>query len=84
MASKRPKKQFESNNIQSWDTGQTVWGGGEVGVPQTIMRALCAIIRPDHFKFASYGPDLGSSASFSSPFSSSCYVGSHCSAFLFC
>ena len=27
---------------------------------------------------------LGSSASLSSPFSSSCYVGSHCSAFLFC
>ena len=33
-----------------------VWGGGEVGVPQNIMRALCAVIRPDHFKFASYGP----------------------------
>ena len=27
---------------------------------------------------------LGSSASLSSPFSSPCYVGSHCSAFLFC
>ena len=33
-------------------------GGGEVGVPQNIMRALCAVIRPDHFKFASYGPVL--------------------------
>ena len=30
-------------------------GGGEVGVPQKIMRAHCAEIRPDHFKFASYG-----------------------------
>ena len=28
-----------------------------MGVPQNIMRALCAVIRPDHFKFASYGPD---------------------------
>ena len=27
-----------------------------MGVPQNIMRALCAVIRPDHFKFASYGP----------------------------
>ena len=32
------------------------WGGGEVGVPKNIMRALCVVIRPDHFKFASYGP----------------------------
>ena len=37
------------------------WGGGEVGVPRNIMRALCAVIRPDHFKFASYGPELGAS-----------------------
>ena len=37
-----------------------MWGGGrEVGVPQNIMRALCAVIWPDHFKFASYGPVLG-------------------------
>ena len=28
-------------------------------MPQNIMRALCAVIRPDHLKFASYGPDLG-------------------------
>ena len=27
-----------------------------MGVPQNIMRALCAIIRTDHFKFASYRP----------------------------
>ena len=27
-----------------------------MGVPRSIMRALCAVIRPDHFKFASYGP----------------------------
>ena len=27
-----------------------------MGVPQNIMRALCAVVRPDHFKFASYGP----------------------------
>ena len=27
-----------------------------MGVPRNIMRALCAEIRPDHFKFASYGP----------------------------
>ena len=26
-------------------------------MPQNIMRALCAVIRPDHFKFASYGPE---------------------------
>ena len=31
-------------------------GGGEVGVPQNIMRALCVVIRPNHFIFASYGP----------------------------
>ena len=30
--------------------------GGEGGVSQNIMRTLCAVIRPDHFKFASYGP----------------------------
>ena len=28
-----------------------------MGMPQNIMRALCAVIRPDHFKFASYGPE---------------------------
>ena len=27
-----------------------------MGVPQNIIRALCAVIRPDHFIFASYGP----------------------------
>ena len=27
-----------------------------MGVPQNIMCALCAVIRPDHFKFPSYGP----------------------------
>ena len=31
-------------------------GKGEVGVLQNIMRALCAVIWPDQFKFASYGP----------------------------
>ena len=25
-------------------------------MPKNNMRALCALIRPDHFKFASYGP----------------------------
>ena len=30
-----------------------------MGVPQKIMRAHCAVIRPDHFKFASYGPVPG-------------------------
>ena len=25
-------------------------------MPQKIMRTYCAVIRPDHFKFASYGP----------------------------
>ena len=30
---------------------------GKVGMPQNIMRALCAVIRPDHFKFASYGTE---------------------------
>ena len=29
-----------------------------MGVPQNVMRALCAVIRPDHFKFASYRPGL--------------------------
>ena len=28
----------------------------KVGVPQNIMRAHCAVMRPDHLKFASYGP----------------------------
>ena len=27
-----------------------------MGVPQNIIRALCAVIRTDHLKFASYGP----------------------------
>ena len=27
-----------------------------MSVPKNSMRALCALIRPDHFKFASYGP----------------------------
>ena len=31
-------------------------GGGGVGMPQNIMRVFCAVIWPDHFKFASYGP----------------------------
>ena len=31
-------------------------GRGEVGVPRNIMRALCAVIRLDHLKLASYGP----------------------------
>ena len=31
-------------------------GGGKVGVPQNIMHAHYAVKRPDHFKFASYGP----------------------------
>ena len=30
-----------------------------MGVPQKIMRAHCAVIRPDHFKFANYGPVAG-------------------------
>ena len=32
-------------------------GWGEVGVAQIIKRAHCAVLRLDHFKFASYGPD---------------------------
>ena len=50
------KKQFQSSSIL--ELGYRGWhvGGGEVGVPQDIMRALCAVTRPDHFKFASYGP----------------------------
>ena len=63
-ASKRPKKQFESGNILElgyrvacgWVGGEG--GKGEVGVLQNIMRALCAVIWPDQFKFASYGPEL--------------------------
>ena len=27
-------------------------------MPKNIMRAHCSVIRPDHFKFASYGPVL--------------------------
>ena len=27
-------------------------------MPRNIMRALCATIPPDHFKFASYGPGV--------------------------
>ena len=34
-----------------------------MGVPQKIMRAHCAVIRPDHFKFASYGPEIAHAAS---------------------
>ena len=51
---KRPKKQLESSNILELGY-QATCGGGMVVVPQ--MRALCAVIRLDHFKFASYGPD---------------------------
>ena len=29
-----------------------------VGMTQNIMRAFYAVIRPDHFKFASYGPGV--------------------------
>ena len=57
MVSKRPKKQFESSNIL--ELGYRVaCGGREVSVSQNIMRALCAVIWPDHFKFASYGPGM--------------------------
>ena len=27
-------------------------------MPQNFMRVLRAVIRPDHFKFASYGPEV--------------------------
>ena len=55
-ASKRPKKSnLRTVAFWSWDTRRSV-GGGEVGVPKNIMRAHCAVIRLDHFKFASYGP----------------------------
>ena len=27
-----------------------------MGVPQNIMCMLCTVMRPDHFKLASYGP----------------------------
>ena len=50
MASKWPKKQFESSNIPELGY-RAACGGGEVGVPQNIMHMLCAVIRPDHFKF---------------------------------
>ena len=33
-------------------------GGRGGGRTQNIMRALCAVMRPDHLKFASYGPAL--------------------------
>ena len=33
-------------------------GGRGSGRASEIMRALCVVIRPDHFKFASYGPDM--------------------------
>ena len=29
-----------------------------MGVPQKIVHAHYTVIRPDHFKFASYGPDM--------------------------
>ena len=48
--------QFESGNIL--ELGYWVACGGEMGVPQNIMHALCAVMRPDQFKFASYGPDF--------------------------
>ena len=31
-------------------------GGARWAWPQNIMRLLCVVIRPDHFKFASYTP----------------------------
>ena len=51
MASKRPKKQLESSNILEL--------GYRAGVSQKIMRAHCAVIWLDHFRFASYGPVSG-------------------------
>ena len=33
-----------------------------MGVPQKIMGAHCAVIWPDHFKLASYGPALSEKA----------------------
>ena len=33
-------------------------------MPQNIMRSLCAVIRPDHFEFASYRPVSTMSLSF--------------------
>ena len=59
MPSKRPKKQFDlSSNILELGYREACggWGGGRM--LQNIMHALCAVIRPDHFKFASYGPAL--------------------------
>ena len=41
------QKQFESCNILELGY-QAACGGGEVCVPQNNMRALCAVIRPDH------------------------------------
>ena len=37
-------------------------GGGGGGVPQNIMRALCAAMRPDHFKLVPvrYRPNAAS------------------------
>ena len=29
-----------------------------MGVSQNIMHMFCVVIRPDHFKFASYGPAM--------------------------
>ena len=41
-----------------WGGGGGGGGGGKVGVPQNIMHTLRAVIRMDHFKFASYGPAI--------------------------
>ena len=39
----------------AWSLSYVGWGAGEGGVPQNINRAHCAVLRPDQFKFASYG-----------------------------
>ena len=44
----------EQNRLLLFSSGG---GEGRRGIPQNILRALCATIRPDHFKFASYRPE---------------------------
>ena len=58
MASKRSIKLFQSSNILELGLPGGVLEGRESGRAQNIMHALCAVIRPDHFKFASYGPEV--------------------------
>ena len=68
-----------------WSSHADLSGSGPhklIALPLTLSRHSCW--RQCHAATSIISFRLGSSASLSSPFSSSCYVASHCSAFLSC